>query len=92
MPSVKLIKTLAISKRERRGSLEISQKVLASSYHEEVINYTVPLGRFLSRSWISRSWIVREYALGCQSSLVFKCGSLKPSRGDVGAVSYLVSK
>jgi hypothetical protein len=85
-----LIKLNANAKKEGQESLRMVQKTLASRFQETGFNYTVYVGKFLSRPWFFRSWIVQEYVLGSQKCIVvFKYGSLQLSRDDMEALREL---
>lgn len=85
-----LIKLNANAKKEGQESLRMVQKALASRFQETGFNYTVYVGKFLSRPWFFRSWIVQEYVLGSQKCIVvFKYGSLQLSRDDMEALREL---
>jgi hypothetical protein len=76
---------------EGQESVRKFRENFVSRFRETGFDYTVPLHKFLSRSWFFRSWIVQEYVLGSQKgTAVFKCGSLQLSLDDMKALAFFL--
>lgn len=89
--ATEFIQQHASAQREGQESVRKFRENVISRFREEGFDYTVPLHKFLSRSWFSRSWIVQEYVLGSQKGTgVFKCGSLQLSLDDMKALSLFL--
>ncbi len=89
--AIEFIQQHASAQREGQESIRKFQENLISRFRDTGFDYTVPLRKFLSRSWFSRSWIVQEYVLGSQKgTVVFKCGSLQLSLGEMNELNPLV--
>jgi hypothetical protein len=84
--AIDLLKVTAKAKKEGPEALCSWRNTLASRFFELGENHHEPLFKFFSRAWFSRAWIVQEYVLGCTNDTVFRCGGLRFSKEELGAV------